>query len=237
MSDNSNSESWPNDRRHFSIYWLEILATFTVVLILVLTVLAAIVGFTKGLHTFNLPIAVNSTITSSGSDIICRKSSKSGKSCSLDVAHTRVLFSLNKKSNIDNYQYIYYSSEYTALSDLSIVTFSISTNSKYYLDDISVYDPILNIELISGGSFSSGTMDSYCLCGSDVSLGDIVKPASFASHTPDYGCQIDVLLSPVKISQVIDTLSSRQYNVSFWIKVPVATKDFSLIVYMSSVVI
>lgn len=205
--------SLPNNRKNCSSYWLHIFICSIIILCLILSIIGITFGSTR---ISNISNEFN----------ICKTSSISGKSCSYKVLQTLKLMSSTKSSQINNdHHLIYFSSIYIASSNLSIVTFVISKGSNISLTDISMIDTENNTELIQDGHFTSKTTNSFCLCGSSSSVNIITD------STDKYVCQIDNSVEDIRLSQTINTIDQRKYNISFaW------QKSFSslLTLYISS---
>lgn len=205
--------SLPNNRKNCSSYWLHIFICSIIILCLILSIIGITFGSTR---ISNVSNEFN----------ICKTSSISGKSCSYKVLQTLKLMSSTKSSQINNdHHLIYFSSIYIASSNLSIVTFVISKGSNISLTDISMIDTENNTELIQDGHFTSKTTNSFCLCGSSSSVNIITD------STDKYVCQIDNSVEDIRLSQTINTIDQRKYNISFaW------QKSFSslLTLYISS---
>ena len=213
--------SLPNNRKNCSSYWLHIFICSIIILCLILSIIGITFGSTR---ISNVSNEFN----------ICKTSSISGKSCSYKVLQTLKLMSSTKSSQINNdHHLIYFSSIYIASSNLSIVTFVISKGSNISLTDISMIDTENNTELIQDGHFTSKTTNSFCLCGSSSTV-NIIKQSLLSSSTDStdkYVCQIDNSVEDIRLSQTINTIDQRKYNISFaW------QKSFSslLTLYISS---
>jgi hypothetical protein len=93
-------------------------------------------------------------------------------------------------------------------------------------------DTLDGTELIEDGGFESGTMYAYCLCDSSFVR---TKPTQYHQHSGTYRCQIENFFSSVQLSQAVNTIAGRKYNVRFWLQ---GTSFFSFenraTVYMSS---
>ncbi len=124
-----------------------------------------------------------------------------------------------------------FSFTYTAVSHTSIITFSFKKGWNWYLDNISIRDTISNVELIDDGGFESGSMYAYCVCDSNMQP---TKPtAARYGQTGSYVCDVKNFFSAVQLSQSVNTIAGRNYNVSFWLE-PQGGFDKNVAVYMSS---
>jgi hypothetical protein len=150
----------------------------------------------------------------------------SGKSCSIDNLKTIVLGSF--KGSLYNRD-LNFSFVYTALSSTTIITFSFNKGGNWYLDDVSIFDTLNNVELIRDGGFESGTMYAYCVCDSNFKPTDRNR-----YHRGVYVCEINGFFSAVKLSQAVDTITGREYNVSFWLQSQSGLDNVVATVYMSS---
>lgn len=118
---------------------------------------------------------------------------------------------------------------YTAPSNRTIITFSFDKGWNFYLDNVSIIDTSNNVELIKDGGFDSGTLYTYCVC--DSSSQRTIPTKDYNSGS--YVCEVKNFFSSVQLSQSVNTIAGREYNVSFWLKSQ-SGRDNTVTVYMSS---
>lgn len=129
----------------------------------------------------------------------------------------------------ENLDFAFYSFEYTGQSNSDVITFTVTKGWYWYLDDISVVDILTDTELIDNGDFESRTLDTYCSCWG------YVTPTNnkFPEHSGLYAYAPFALSEPSKLSQSLNTIPGRKYNVSFFLNHRNSGKG-PMTVYMST---
>ncbi len=113
----------------------------------------------------------------------------------------------------ETFQFQYFSFSYTAKSNADVITFSFNKGWDWYLDDLSVRDVLTNTELVDDGGFESGTLNSYCVCFESFEPSTITH----TKHSGSYACEAQNFFGDTKISQSLNTIPNRNYNISFWL--------------------
>ncbi|CAF3990295.1 unnamed protein product [Adineta steineri] len=161
-----------------------------------------------------------------GSNITCNKESGRGKSCATYDSNPTLLIRLD---SLLTSKYWYFSYGYIAQANTSIITFVFAQRSRWNLDDLSIYDSLNNIELIEDGSFEGGSLYAYCECGAKFRTNELTAKSN---HSGSYSYEPSSFFSLIKLSQAVDTIVGRNYNISFWLKNQGFGKN-SVSVYMS----
>lgn len=125
--------------------------------------------------------------------------------------------------------FAFYSFEYTGQSNSDVITFAFDEGWDWYLDDISVMDTSTDTELIDNGDFETGSLNSYCVCSGRLMTGN--NP--FQGHSGLYTYEPSSIVDRSKLSQSLNTIPGRKYNVSFCLSNPI-TRTSPLTVYMST---
>ncbi|CAF1408426.1 unnamed protein product [Adineta steineri] len=160
------------------------------------------------------------------SNITCNQESGRGKSCATYDSNPTLLIRLD---SLLTSKYWYFSYGYIAQANTSIITFVFAQRSRWNLDDLSIYDSLNNIELIEDGSFEGGSLYAYCECGAKFRMNELTARSN---HSGSYSYEPSSFFSLIKLSQAVDTIVGRNYNISFWLKNQGFGKN-SVSVYMS----
>ena len=109
-----------------------------------------------------------------------------------------------------------------------MITFSFDEGFTWYLDNISVIDTSANTELMNNGDFETGSLNAYCVCSGRL---DSIH-SRFPDHSGSYVYDARNMIDSTKLSQALNTIPGRNYNVSFWLNKPFGFES-PLKVYMS----
>ncbi|CAF1307344.1 unnamed protein product [Adineta steineri] len=218
-----------NNRKFYSHYYFEILAG-SIIIVSIIIIIAGGYYFTRDsipptrstrFTVFSMfPSSLTSTrsnvFTTStefpGSNITCNKESGRGKSCATYDSNPTLLIRLD---SLLSKKYWYFSYGYIARANTSIITFVFDEGSQWNLDDLSIYDSLNNIELIEDGSFEGGSLYAYCECGAKFRTNELTTKSN---HSGSYSYEPSSFFSLIKLSQAVDTIVGRNYNISFWLK-------------------
>ncbi|CAF1274079.1 unnamed protein product [Adineta steineri] len=250
-----------NNRKFYSHYYFEILAS-SIIIVSIIIIIAGGYYFTRDSipptistrftvfstfpssltstksNVFTRPTKWNMFTTSTkpnmfttstefaGSNITCNKESGRGKSCATYDSDPTLLIRLD---SLLTSKYWYFSYGYIAQANTSIITFVFAQRSRWNLDDLSIYDSLNNIELIEDGSFEGGSLYAYCECGAKFRTNELTAKSN---HSGSYSYEPSSFFSLIKLSQAVDTIVGRNYNISFWLKNQGFGKN-SVSVYMS----
>jgi hypothetical protein len=152
----------------------------------------------------------------------------SGKYCSRKGS-TYVELTRISNSTSRSFRFQYFSFEYMGQSNSDVITFAFDKGRSWYLDDLSGRDILTNAELIDNGGFESGILNTYCVCSGDFCPS---TTTIFLMHTGSYAYDPSNFFSAVKLSQSLDTIPRRNYNVSFWLNKG-SREESPLTVYIS----
>ncbi|CAF1324900.1 unnamed protein product [Adineta steineri] len=206
--------SMRNDHKFCSQYYIEIISCVIICMFITMII-------TGGIF-FEKQLLLSPTFNKG-----CDKQSETGNSCSIYNLETIVLCNLEKPvyNKYHNFSFLY-----TALSKRSIITFAFARGWRWYLDDISIYDVLDKTELIINSGFESGKLDEYCVCDSTR---DPTEVRRSIVKSGSYACYIDNFFKPVKLSQAVNTISGRNYTISFSLQSELYPNNNQVTVYMS----
>ena len=211
-----------NKRKCSCFYWLEICIGVGMLVAFLICIAA---GFLI-LFTDSSKPATSRSIKG------CNELSVSGKSCSIDNLATQVLLTTSDQLSYSGDKSKDYSFIYTALSNKTILTFSVEQFQKWNIDKISIRDTSTNQELIEDGDFENKSFDTFCLCDNSLIHRSYLKKTYTSQN--EYVFKIDATFSSVMLSQSVQTIQERQYNISFWLQHDFSISNTHLIVYISS---
>ena len=86
--------------------------------------------------------------------------------------------------------------------------------------------------MIEDGDFENKSFDTFCLCDNSLIHRSYLKKTYTSQN--EYVFKIDATFSSVMLSQSVQTIQERQYNISFWLQHDFSISNTHLIVYISS---
>ena len=152
-----------------------------------------------------------------------------GKSCTKSASASSVTLLRLSGGTSTSSNFAFYSFEYIGQSNSDVITFAFDEGWDWYLDDISIVDTSTDTELIDNGDFETGSLNTYCVCSGRLMTGN--NP--FQGHSSLYTYESSSLVDRSKLSQSLDTIPGRKYNVSFCLNNPIIQTS-SLTVSMST---
>ena len=86
--------------------------------------------------------------------------------------------------------------------------------------------------MIEDGDFENKSFDTFCLCDNSLIHRSYLKKTYTSQN--EYVFELDATFSSVMLSQSVQTIQGRQYNISFWLEHDLLISNAHLIVYISS---
>ena len=134
------------------------------------------------------------------------KQCKTDKLCSIDNSETQALLTVFESDSFWADVSNSYSFVYTALSNKTTFTFAGQKGRTLKVNTISIHDTSNNQTLIKSGDLKNDSFNAYCLCNDSTSYG-----------SQYYAFEFQTLFSQIIVSQSVQIVPGRQYNVTFWV--------------------
>ena len=122
--------------------------------------------------------------------------------------------------NATGQSYIRYSSNLTASTNATTITFAFQHNALFWwLDDVSIIDVTSGVELAANGGFETGNLVgwNYCNPNGTGNGGRIGQAGAFLPHTGRYFYHGAPYPKPDYLSQTVTTHVGQTYLISFWL--------------------